>query len=180
MAKLRSVFRSEAATASHLDGNKLMRSLGNTPSALNEKQKKTCFLIFLLSSLFSLPSSLCPRSRQRSHQGAGWWRKGSAPKREDGREQRKERREKRENGRKLDSLHFTRSRGHLEKVLKIRGCYEEGRQLESLHFYRVPWPPRWRAKRVEKKASKLRSFFEKAVFRFEVVRGCPVDGRQPD
>ena len=32
-----------------------------------------------------------------------------------------------------------------------------------------------------KKTSKLRSFFEKkTVFRFEVVRGCPVDGRQPD
>ena len=76
------------------------------------------------------------------------------------------------------SIHciFTGSRGHLDqnakntnelprvsfaKVLKIRGCYEEGRQLESLHFYRVPWPPRWRAKRAEKKASKLRSFFEK-------------------
>ena len=84
VAKLRSVFPSEAATASHLDGNKLTRSLGNTPSALNEKQKKTCFLFFLLSSLFSLLSSLCPRSRQRSHQGAGWLRKGSAPKRAEG------------------------------------------------------------------------------------------------
>ena len=79
VAKLRNVFRSEAATASHLDGNKLTRSLGNTPSALNEKQKKTCFLLFLLSSLFSLLSSLCPRSRQRSPQRAGWPRKGSAP-----------------------------------------------------------------------------------------------------
>ena len=37
-------------------------------------------------------------------------------------------------------------------VLKIRGCYEEGRQLISLHFYRVPWPPRGRAKRAEKKS----------------------------
>ena len=95
------------------------------------------------------------------------------------------------------SIHciFTGSRDHLDesakntnelprvsfaKILKIRGCYEEGRQLESLHFYRVPWPPRVRAERAQKKASKLRSFFEKAVFRFEVVRGCPVDGRQPD
>ena len=66
------------------------------------------------------------------------------------------------------SIHciFTGSRDHLDesaknnselpkvsfaKALKIRGCYEEGRQLESLHFYRVPWPPRWRAKRAKKK-----------------------------
>ena len=47
------------------------------------------------------------------------------------------------------------------KVLKIRGGYEEGRQLESLHFYQVPCPPRVRAKRAQKKGSKLRSFFEK-------------------
>ena len=76
------------------------------------------------------------------------------------------------------SIHciFTGSRGHLDesakninelqrvsfaKVLKIRGCYEEGRQLESVHFYRVPWPPRLRAKRAEKKASNFKSFFEK-------------------
>ena len=95
------------------------------------------------------------------------------------------------------SIHciFTGSRGHLDqdakntfelprvsfaKVLKIRGCYEEGRQLESLYFYMVPWPPRLRAKRAPKKASKLRSFLEKAVFRVEVVRGCPVDGRKHD
>ena len=32
----------------------------------------------LLSSFFSLLSSLCPRRRQRSHQGAGWPRKGLA------------------------------------------------------------------------------------------------------
>ena len=50
MAKLRSVFPSEAATASHLDGNKLTRSLGNTPSALNEKLKKTSFCFFPLPS----------------------------------------------------------------------------------------------------------------------------------
>ena len=70
---------------------------------------------------------------------------------------------------------FTGSRGHLDqdaqntfelprvsfaKVLKIRGCYEEGHQLESLHFYRVPCPPRVRAKRAPKKGFKLRSFFE--------------------
>ena len=95
------------------------------------------------------------------------------------------------------SIHyiFTGSRGHLDqnakninelprvsfaKVLKIRGCYEEGRQLESLHFYRVPWPPRVGAKRAPKKASKLRSFFEKLFWSFEVARGCPVEGRQPD
>ena len=73
------LFRSEAATASHQDGNKLTESLGNTPSALNAKQQKMRFLIFLLSSLFSLLSSLCPRSRQRSHQGPGWPIKGLAP-----------------------------------------------------------------------------------------------------
>ena len=74
----------------------------------------------------------------------------------------------------------TGPRGHLEQVLKIRGCYEEGRQLESLHFYRVPWPPRVRAKRAPKKASKLRSFFGDLVWSFEVARGCPADDRQPD
>ena len=37
------LFRSEAATASHQDGNKLTESLGNTPSALNEKTKKRVF-----------------------------------------------------------------------------------------------------------------------------------------
>ena len=60
MAKLRSVFPSEAATASHLDGNKLTRSLGNAPSALNEKQKNCVFFFFfsLLSFLCSLPSAL--------------------------------------------------------------------------------------------------------------------------
>ena len=56
-----------------------MLSLGNTPSALNEKTKKTCFLIFLLSSLFSLLSSLLSRSRQKSPQRAGWPRQGSGP-----------------------------------------------------------------------------------------------------
>ena len=90
---------------------------------------------------------------------------------------------------------FTGSRGHLDErakktnehprvsfanVLKIRGCYEEGRQLESLHFYRVPWPPRVRAKRAPQKASKLRSFFETVFWSFEVARGCPEDDRQPD
>ena len=80
---------------------------------------------------------------------------------------------------------FTGSRGHLDesaknnielprvsfaKVLKIRGCFEEGRQLISLHFYRVPWPLRVRAKRAPKKASKLRSFFEKS---FLELRGRP-------
>ena len=95
------------------------------------------------------------------------------------------------------SIHciFTGSRGHLDesakntfelprvsfaKVLKLRGCYEEGRQLISLHFYRVPWPPRVRAKRAPKKASKLRSFFETVFWSFEVARECPADGRQPD
>ena len=95
------------------------------------------------------------------------------------------------------SIHciFTGSRGHLDqdakntfelprvsfaKVLKIRGCYEEGRQLDSLHFYRVPWPPRVRAKRAPQKGFKLRSFFEKLFWSFEVARGCPVEGRQPD
>merc|ERR1712078_809852 len=60
VAKLRSVFPSGAATASHLDGNELTRSLGNTPSALNEKQKKRDFSFFfsLLSFLCSLPSAL--------------------------------------------------------------------------------------------------------------------------
>ena len=48
VAKLRNVFPSEAATASHLDGNKLMRSLGNTPSALNIKKS----FRFFPSSLF--------------------------------------------------------------------------------------------------------------------------------
>merc|ERR1712078_124877 len=57
VAKLRSVFPSGAATASHLDGNKLTRSLGNTPSALNEKQKN---VFSLFSSLFSLFSALFP------------------------------------------------------------------------------------------------------------------------
>ena len=71
VAKNIPLFRSEAATASHLDGNKLTRSLGNTPSALNEKTKKTCFLIFLLSSLFSLLSSLLSRSRQKSPREGG-------------------------------------------------------------------------------------------------------------
>ena len=85
---------------------------------------------------------------------------------------------------------FTGSRGHLDesaknnnelprvsfaKALKIRGCYEEGRQLESLHFYRVPWP-----ERAPKKAFKLKCFFEKLFWSFEVARGCPVEGRQPD
>ena len=79
------------------------------------------------------------------------------------------------------SIHciFTVSRDHLDegpkntnelprvcvaKVLKIRGCYEEGRQLESLHFYRVPWPPRLRAKRVEKKLLTSKAFFFEKVF----------------
>ena len=79
------------------------------------------------------------------------------------------------------SIHciFTGPRGHLDqdakntykrprvsfaKVLKSRGCYEEGRKLDSLHFYGVPWPPRWQPKRSQKKASKLRGFFEEAVF----------------
>ena len=44
-----------------------------------KNKKKRVFLFFLLSSLFSLLSSLCPRSRQRSPQRAGWPRKGSAP-----------------------------------------------------------------------------------------------------
>ena len=90
---------------------------------------------------------------------------------------------------------FTVSRGHLDegrkntnelarvsfaKVLKSRGCHEEGRKLDSLHIYDVPWPRRREQKRAEKKASKLRSFFEEAVFRDEVARECPAEGRQPD
>ena len=88
------------------------------------------------------------------------------------------------------SIHciFTGSRGHLDqdakntnelpkvsfaKVLKIRGCYEEGRQLESLHFYRGPWPPRVRAKRAPKKASKLRSFFENFFEASRSPEGAP-------
>ena len=70
---------------------------------------------------------------------------------------------------------FTGSRGHLAesaknnndlpkvssaKVLGIRGCYEEGRQLKSLQFYRLPWPPRVRAKRAPKKASKIEAFLK--------------------
>ena len=111
--------------------------------------------------------------------------------------QQREKGEERREKMAASSIHciFTRSRAHLDEstkntnelprvsfanVLKIRGCYEEGRQLESLHFYRVPWPPRVRAKRAEKKASKLRSFFETVVWSFEVARGCPVEGRQPD
>ena len=76
MAKLRSVFPSEAATASHLDGNKLTRSLGNTPSALNGKQKKMISLFFsLLSFLCSLPSALeAARGPTRGRDGRekGW------------------------------------------------------------------------------------------------------------
>ena len=79
---------------------------------------------------------------------------------------------------------FTGSRGHLDesaknnielprvsfaKVLKIRGCYEEGGQLDSLHFYRVPWPPRVRAKRAPKKGFKLRSFFGRVFPSLEVA-----------
>ena len=95
------------------------------------------------------------------------------------------------------SIHciFTGSRDHLDEsakntnelprvsfahVLKIRGCYEEGRQLESLHFLMVPWPPPVRAERAPQKAFKLRSFFETVFGSFEVARGCPVEGRQPD
>ena len=102
------------------------------------------------------------------------------PKREEGREQRKERREKREERKGPPArftAFFTGSRGHLDesaknnielprvsfaKVLKIRGCYEEGRQLDSLHFYRVPWPPRVRAKRAQQKGFKLRLWLFKA------------------
>ena len=43
VAKNIPLFRSEAATASHLDGNKLTRSLGNAPSALNEQKKRSVF-----------------------------------------------------------------------------------------------------------------------------------------
>ena len=91
-------------------------------------------------------------------------------------------RESHRNGRKTGSLHFYRARGHFDEsaknnndllkgsfanVLKLRGCYEECRQLRSLQFYRVPWPPRVRAKRAQKKASKLRSCFETIVRSFE-------------
>ena len=71
---------------------------------------------------------------------------------------------------------FTGPRGHLDesaknnndipmvssaKVLKIRGCYEECRQLKSLQFYRVPWPPRVRAKRAQKKLRSRTAFLKK-------------------
>ena len=77
VAKNIPLFRSEAATASHLDGNKLTESLGNTPSALNEKQKKKrvfSFFFSLLSFLCSLPSALeaargPPRGRDGREKG---------------------------------------------------------------------------------------------------------------
>ena len=67
-----------------------------------------------------------------------------------------------------------------EKVWKFQGGHQDGRKLDSLHFYRVPWPPRVRAKRAPQKGFKLRSFFEKLFRSFEVARGCPAEGREPD
>ena len=75
MAKNIPLFRSEAATASHQDGNKLTESLGNTPSALNEKKKLVFSFVFsLLSFLCSLPSALeaargPPRGRDGREKG---------------------------------------------------------------------------------------------------------------
>ena len=58
-----------------------------------------------------------------------------------------------------------------EKVLKIRGGHQDGRKLDSLHFSRGPWPPREGLKKhTQKKGYKLGTFFFKAVFKIEVDR----------
>jgi len=55
----------------------------------------------------------------------------------------------------------TGSRGHLEKVMKIRGGHRNGRHLDSLHFYRVPWPSRWESTKHQRASEGLfRKSFE--------------------
>ena len=145
-------------------------------------------------SRFERAQEVVREERREEREGRREQSAGRREKREDRRQKREERRERREEKRQKRS---PKRRPEIPKggvlnnsnkllrvscanFLKSRECYEVGRQLESLHFYRVRWPPRWRAKRVEKKASKLRSFFEKLFWSFEVARGCPVEGRQPD
>ena len=62
------------------------------------------------------------------------------------------------------------SQGPQEKVLQIRGGHQYGHQLDSLHIYSVPWPPRCRQKRSQKKASKLNTFFKKSVSKIKMDR----------
>ena len=71
------------------------------------------------------------------------------------------------------SIHciFTGPRGHLEKVLKIRGGHRNGRQLDSLHFFRVPWPPRSERQKHQRASEGL---FRKSL----KIRGCYEEGRQ--
>ena len=76
----------------------------------------------------------------------GFWAGGMAKKRvgpEEGKKKRAEKREKINEIREkiaASLIHciFIGPRGHLEKVMKIRGGHRNRHQLDSLHFYRVP------------------------------------------